>query len=149
MIGSEFSPQMHSKIMEAAWRYAETAQEILRERNAENEEWLDSIPDLRHRKTDAAKRQWRHAAQPREKTCRKRTRLQQKKPDREEHKVRVIAEVTEEVEQWEATVNAYREDRRMLRVDPEELERETKRMRAEEVREVTKTHQSTGKNVET
>ncbi len=48
---------MHSKIMEAAGRCARTAQEIWKERNEENEEWLDSIPDLRERKTEAGRRQ--------------------------------------------------------------------------------------------
>ena len=38
IIGSEFSPQMHSKIMEAAGRCAGTAHEIWKERNEENEE---------------------------------------------------------------------------------------------------------------
>lgn len=52
----------------------------------------------------------------------------------------VIGEVAEKMEQWEVTMNAYREERRMLRVCPEELERETKRMRVEEVKEVTNTH---------
>ena len=37
-IGSEFSPQMHSKIMEAAVRCAVTALEIRKERNEEHEE---------------------------------------------------------------------------------------------------------------
>ena len=45
-IGSEFSPQMHSKIMEAAGRCGGTTREIWKERNEENEEWLDSVPDL-------------------------------------------------------------------------------------------------------
>ena len=34
---------MHNKIVEAAGRCAETVQEIWRERDEENEEWLDSI----------------------------------------------------------------------------------------------------------
>ena len=75
MIGSEFSPQMHSRIMEAAARCAQTAQEIWKGRNEENEEWLDSIPDLRERKTEAGRRQWRHTAQPKEKIHRKRNRV--------------------------------------------------------------------------
>lgn len=75
LIRSEFSPHMHSKIIGAAGRCAETAQSIWGERNEENGEWLDSIPDLRQRKTEAAKRQWRHAAQPKEKPRRKRTRM--------------------------------------------------------------------------
>ena len=53
--------------------------------------------------------------------------MNQKKADREEHKKRVIEEVAEKMEQWEVTVNAHREERRMLRVGPEELEREAKR----------------------
>ena len=44
------------------------------------------------------------------------------------------------MEQWEVTVNAYREERRMLRVGPEELERESKRIRVEDVKEVVKAH---------
>ena len=63
LIGSEFSLQMHSKIIEAIGRCAETARDIWSERNEEREEWLDSIPDLRQRKTEAAKRRWRQAAQ--------------------------------------------------------------------------------------
>ena len=38
IIGSEFSPQMHSKIMEAARRCAQIAQAIWKDRNEENEE---------------------------------------------------------------------------------------------------------------
>ena len=124
LIGSEFSSQMHSKIIEAAGRCAKTAQGIWSERNEENEKWIDSILDLRQRKTEAAKRQWRHAAQPKEKACRKRTRVQQKRADREGHKVKVRGEVTEKMEQWEVATNEYREERRMLRVGPKELERE-------------------------
>ena len=116
IIVSEFSPQMHSKIMEAAGRCACTVQEIWEERNEVNEEWLDSVPDLRERKTEAGRRQWRHAAQPKEKVHGKRTRVNQRKADREEHKKRVIEEVAEKMEQWEATVNAHREEKRMLRV---------------------------------
>ena len=54
--------------------------------------------------------QWRHAAQPKEKAHRKRTRVNQRKVDREEHKKRVIEEVAGKKEQWEATVNAHREE---------------------------------------
>ena len=50
-----------------------------------------------------------------------------------------------EMELWEVTMNEYREERRMLRVGPEELERETKRVRAEEVKEVMKAHRDTMK----
>ena len=55
-ISSEFSPEMHNKIMEATRRCAGTAQEIWKEGNEENEELLDSIPDLSERKTGAGKR---------------------------------------------------------------------------------------------
>ena len=120
---------MHSKIMEAAGTCANTAHAIWKERNEKNEEWLDSIPDLRERNTEARRRQWRHVAQPKEKVHRKRTRVNQRKADREEHKKRVIEEVAGKMEQWEATVNAHREEKRMLRVGPEELEREGKRVR--------------------
>ena len=68
------------------------------------------------------------------------TRVHQKKADREEHKKKVIEEVAEKMEQWEVTMNAYREERRMLRVGPEELEREAKRIRVEDVKEVMKAH---------
>ena len=37
-------------------------------------------------------------------------------------------------------MNAYREERRMLRVGPEELEREAKRISVENVREMMKAH---------
>ena len=42
------------------------------------------------------------------------------------------------MEQWEVTMNAYREERRMLRVGPEEMEREAKRVRVEDVKEAMK-----------
>ena len=101
---------------------------------------MDSIPDLRQRKTDAAKRQWRHAAQPKEKTCRKRTRVQQKKADREEHKEKVSKGTAKKMEQWEATENEHREGKRMLRVGPEELERVAKKVKAADVKEVMEAH---------
>ena len=62
------------------------------------------------------------------------------------HKKKVIEEVAEKMEQWEVTINAYREERRMLRVGPEELEREAKRVRVEDVKEVMKAHREEVKN---
>ena len=53
MIGSEFSLQAHSRIMQAANRCAKTAEKIWSERNENNEAWIDSIPELRARKTKA------------------------------------------------------------------------------------------------
>ena len=44
------------------------------------------------------------------------------------------------MEQWEESANEYREEKRMLRVGPEELERAAKRVRAEDVKEVMKSH---------
>jgi hypothetical protein len=57
-----------------------------------------------------------------------------------EHKKKVIEEVVEKMEQWEGTMNAYREERMMLRVGPEEMEREAKRVRVEDVKEVMNAH---------
>ena len=55
---------MHNRIMKAANSCAKTAEKILTERNKDNEAWISSIPELRARKTEAAKRQWRHESQP-------------------------------------------------------------------------------------
>ena len=71
---------------------------------------------------------------------RKMTRVNQKKADNEEHKKRIIEGVAEKMEQWEVTVNASREERRMSRVGPEELGREAKRARVEDVKEAMKVH---------
>ena len=66
--------------------------------------------------------------------------MSQKKAIREEHKKKVIGEVTGKIEQWEANVNEYREERRMLRIGPEELGRQAKRVRAEDVKGVMRAH---------
>ena len=67
-----------------------------------------------------------------------RTRLNQKKAEGEEHKKRIIEEIAEKMELWEVTMNAYREERRMMMVGPGEMEREAKRVRVEDVKEVMK-----------
>ena len=64
----------------------------------------------------------------------------QEEERREEHTKKVIEEVAERMEQWDVTMNAYREERRMLRVCHEETEREAKRVRVEDVKEVMKAH---------
>ena len=84
IIGREFSPQVHSRIMQAANKCAKTAEKIWAERNKENEAWVDSIPVLKARKVHANRKQWRHESQqPRAQRVRKMTRIQQKKDDRE------------------------------------------------------------------
>ena len=45
------------------------------------------------------RRQWRHTAQPKEKAHRKKTRVDQKKADRDEHKKKIIEEVAEKMKQ--------------------------------------------------
>ena len=58
IIGKEFSPQVHSRIMQAANKCAKTAEKIWTERNKENEAWINSIPELRARKAEANRKQW-------------------------------------------------------------------------------------------
>ena len=101
---------------------------------------------FRERKTEAGRRQWRHAAQPKEKVHRKKTRVNQRKANKEWHKKRVTEEVAGKMKQWEATVNAHKEEKRMLRVGPEELEREAKKVRVKDVKEVMKAHREQVKN---
>ena len=95
-IGKEFSPQVHSRIMQATNKCAKTAETIWTERNKENEAWINSIPELRARarKAKANRKQWRHESlQPKTQRVRKRTRVQQKKEDREVHRKAVRIDI--------------------------------------------------------
>jgi hypothetical protein len=57
IIGREFSPQVHSRIMQAANKCAKTAEKIWAERNKEDEAWIhvSSIPELRARKAESTR----------------------------------------------------------------------------------------------
>ena len=84
IIGREFSPQVHSRVMQAAYRCAKTAEKNWTESNKENEAWMNSIPELKARKAEANRKQWRHESQQlRAQRVRKRTRVQQKKDERD------------------------------------------------------------------
>ena len=117
-----------------SWKQLAGAQRqhrIWRERDEENGEWLGSIPDLRERKTEATKRQWRHSARPKEKIDRKRTRAPQKKANKEGHKEGLGSPgMAKKMELWEESTNKYREEKRILNVGLEEIERVKKRVRA-------------------
>ena len=49
-------PTMHSRLIEAANQCASLATKIWRIRNDSNEEWIDSIPSLRERKSEAGRK---------------------------------------------------------------------------------------------
>jgi len=116
-IGKEFSPQVHSRIMQAANKCAKTAEKIWAERNKENEAWVNSIPELRARKAEANRKQWRHEPQqPKAQRVRKRTRVQQKKDDREVHRKAVRIDIEHRLREWERSTNEQREEERQLRV---------------------------------
>ena len=53
IIGKELSPQVHSRIMQAAKKCAKTAEKIWEEMNTANEAWISSIPELRAREPEA------------------------------------------------------------------------------------------------
>ena len=88
---------------------------------------------------------WKYTAQKTDKAPRKRTRLQQKAADRAEHKEteEKRAEVT--MAEWEDTENEWREARQKLRVGPEEMEREAKRLKATVATRVIAEHRGTTK----
>ena len=143
VIGKEFSPQVHSRIMQAANKCAKTAEKIWAERNKENEAWVNSVPDLKARKTEADKKQWRHESlQPRAQTVLKRTRIQQKKDDREVHRKAVRVDIESQLREWERSTNEQREGERRLRVSPEELHRVAKKARKSAEQQVTATHRN-------
>ena len=137
IIGREFSPQVHSRIMQAANKCAK----IWAERNKENEAWTNSIPELKARKAEANRKQWRHESQqPRAQRVRKRTRVQQKKDDREMHRKAVRIDIENQLREWERSTNEQREGERQLRVSPEELHRVAKKVRKSAERQVAATH---------
>ena len=123
---------------------AKTAAAIWEKRNGENEAWIDSIPALRERKKEAGRNNWRYAAQKTEKAPRKRTRLQQKKADRDDHKEAEQERVKETMAAWEKSENERREAGQKLRVGPEEVERVTKKLKAAIVKGVVADTSSSG-----
>ena len=96
--------------MQAANKCAKTAEKIWDERNKRNEEWIDSIPELRARKNTAARQQWKHLSQPKARVPRKRSRVQQKKDEREEQRKEARTRVDGEVEVWAQSRNREREE---------------------------------------
>ena len=143
IIGKEFSPQVHSRIMQAANKCAKTAEKIWAERNKENEAWVNSIPELKARKAEADKKQWRHESQqPRAQRVLKRTRIQQKKDDREVHRKAVRVDIENQLREWERSTNEQREGERRLRVSPEELHRVAKKARKSAEQQVAAAHRN-------
>ena len=63
IIGKEFTPQVHSRIMQAANKGAKTTEKIWMERNKETEAWVNSVPELKARKVEADREHWRHESQ--------------------------------------------------------------------------------------
>ena len=54
-------PAMHSKLsIEAANQCASLPTRLWGIRNATNEQWVDRIPSLRERKSEARRKQWKH-----------------------------------------------------------------------------------------
>ena len=60
IIGREFSPQVHSRVMQAPYKCAKTTEKIWTERNKQKEAWVNSIPELKARKVEANMKHWRH-----------------------------------------------------------------------------------------
>ena len=139
-IGTDFSPQMHSRLIKAANLCAQTAAAIWKERNEENEAWIDSIPALRERKREAGKNMWKYKAQRTDRVPRKRNRIQQKAADRAEHKEAEEKRAELAMAEWEETENEWREANKKLRVGPEEVERETKKLKATVAKRVVAEH---------
>ena len=139
-IGTDFSPQMHSRLIKAANLCAQTAAAIWKERNEENEAWIDSIPALRERKREAGKNMWKYKAQRTDRVPRKRNRIQQKAADRAEHKEAEEKRAELTMAEWEETENEWREANKKLRVGPEEVERETKKLKATVAKRVVAEH---------
>ena len=142
-IGSEFSPQVHSRIIQAANRCAKTAEKIWSERNENNEAWIDSLPELRARKTKAARQQWKWESQPTIRVPKKRNRVQQMEDARDEHRKEARIRVDESMEGWENTTNEEREESQLLRVSPEELLMVTNLERAAADKAVVAAHKGT------
>ena len=106
IIGRVFSPQVHNRLMQAANKCAKTAEKIWAERNKENEAWVNSIPELSAREAEANRKQWHHESQqPEAKRVRKRTRVQQKKDDREVHRKAIRIDIENRLREWERSTN--------------------------------------------
>ena len=60
IMGRELNLQAHSRIVQAANKCAKATEKIWAERNKENAAWLNSIPELKARKAEANRKQWRH-----------------------------------------------------------------------------------------
>ena len=71
---------------------------------------------------------------------RKRTRVQQKKDDREVHRKAVGIDIENQLREWERSTNEKREGVRQLRVSPEELHRVTKKARKSAKQQVVAAH---------
>ena len=117
IIGREFSPQVHCRIMQAANKRAKTAEKILTERNKENEAWTNIIPEPKARKAEANRKQWRHESlQPKAQRVRKRSRVQQKKEDREVQRNAVGVDIENQLREWKRSTHEQREEECQLRV---------------------------------
>ena len=80
---------------------------------------MNSISELKARKAEADKKQWRHESQqPKAQRVLKRTRIQQKKDDREVHREAVRVDIENQLGEWERPTNEQREGERRLRVSP-------------------------------
>ena len=91
-------PTMHSRLIEAANQCASLATKIWGIRNDSNEEWIDSIPSLRERKSEAGRKQWNYTKEgevEQQKKERTKTRINKRKAERELHKKDAIIEAKE------------------------------------------------------
>ena len=91
-------PTMHSRLIEAANQCASLATKIWRIRNDSNEEWIDSIPSLRERKSEAGRKQWNYTKEgevEQQKKERTKTRINKRKAEKELHKKDAIIEAKE------------------------------------------------------
>ena len=62
----------------------------------------------------------------------KRTRVQQKKDNREVHRKAVRVDIKNQLREWERSTNEHRERERRLRVNHEELHRVAKKVRIQD-----------------
>ena len=100
---------------------------------------MHSVPELKVRKAEADKKQWRHESQrPRARRVLTRTRVQQKKDDREVH--RKAVDIESQLREWERSTNEQTDEEHQLRVKPEELHRAAKKACKSAEQRVTSAH---------
>ena len=117
----ELSTEMYSKVKEAARRCSKCAEKIWEERNKENEDWVNSKEDLKERKKEANKTEWKFVPSVKEKIERPKKRIQQKMHEREEHLQQQYTATTKLVHDWVEEENTRNTKARKLHLSQEEI----------------------------